>query len=88
MIYDFLNGIVLEKNKEKQKQFFDTYVKTKEVEKMTFPEVKQLWNDFKESSTSKSGNGATKTSNNRSSSNTGTSSNQSNPPAEENAENY
>ena len=87
-LYDFLNGIVLEKNKEKQKQFFDTYVKTKEVEKMTFPEVKQLWNDFKESSTSKSGNGATKTSNNRSSSNTGTSSNQSNPPAEENAENY
>lgn len=72
----------------KQKQFFEQYVKTKKVEKMTFPEVKQLWNDFKESSTSKSGNGATKTSNNRSSSNTGTSSNHSNPPAEENAENY
>lgn len=72
----------------KQKQFFEQYVKTKKVEKMTFPKVKQLWNDFKESSTSKSGNGATKTSNNRSSANTGTSANQSNPPAGENVENY
>lgn len=72
----------------KQKQFFEQYVKTKKVEKMTFPEVKQLWNDFKESSTSKSGNGATKTPNNRLSANTGTSANPSNPPAGENAENY
>ena len=45
-LYDFLNGIVLEKNKEKQKQFFENYVKTKEVEKKTFSEVKHLWDNF------------------------------------------
>ena len=86
-LLDFMKEIVNASN-AKQKQFFEKYVKTKEVEKMTFPEVKQLWNDFKVSSPSTAGSGATNTSNNRSSSNTGTSSNQSNPPAEENAENY
>lgn len=45
-LYDFLNGIVFEKNKEKQKQFFENYVKTKEVEKKTFSEVKHLWDNF------------------------------------------
>ena len=86
-IYNFLSSIV-KADDIKQKEFFEQYVKNKKVEKMTFPEVKQLWNDFKVSSPSTSGSGATNTSNNRSSSNTETSSNQSNPPAEENAENY
>ena len=86
-IMEFLKDVINASN-AKQQQFFEQYVRTKKVEKMTFPEVKQLWNDFKEPSPSKSGNGATKTSNNGSSSNTGTSSNPSNPPAEENAENY
>ena len=45
-LYDFLTGIVKEKNKEKQKQFFEKYVKTKQVEMMTFDKVKNTWNSF------------------------------------------
>lgn len=35
--------------KKKQKQFFKEYVITKKVEKMTFPDVKRLWDNFKPS---------------------------------------
>ena len=45
-IYDFLHSIV-EADDIKQKQFFKKYVITKKVEKMTFPDVKELWDHFR-----------------------------------------
>lgn len=45
-IYDFLHSIV-KADDIKQKQFFKKYVITKKVEKMTFPDVKELWDHFR-----------------------------------------
>jgi hypothetical protein len=44
-ILSFLKDVVMA-DAAKQKQFFEKHVKAKEVEKMTFPEVKDLWNNF------------------------------------------
>jgi hypothetical protein len=44
-LLDLLKEIV-NASDAKQKQFFENYVKTKEVEKKTFSEVKHLWDNF------------------------------------------
>lgn len=44
-LMDFLTAIVNAPD-AKQKQFFEKYVKTKQVEKMTFQQVKELWDNF------------------------------------------
>lgn len=44
-ILSFLKDVVMA-DAAKQKQFFEKHVKAKEVEKMTFPEVKELWDNF------------------------------------------
>ena len=44
-LLNFLKEIVAAPD-AKQKQFFEKYVKTKKVEKKTFPQVKKIWDDF------------------------------------------
>lgn len=45
-IMEFLKSVKDAPN-AKQKQFFEQYIKTKKVEKMTFPDVKELWDHFR-----------------------------------------
>lgn len=45
-IMEFLKDVINASN-AKQQQFFEQYVRTKKVEKMTFPDVKELWDHFR-----------------------------------------
>lgn len=45
-IMEFLKDVTNASN-AKQQQFFEQYVITKKVEKMTFPDVKELWDHFR-----------------------------------------
>ena len=84
-LLNFLKEIVSAPD-AKQKQFFDMYVNpTKQVEKMTFPQVKELWDNFKVSSTPTSRRPQPNTSGNNSLPNPGV---LQDPPTEEDAANY
>lgn len=54
-LLNFLKEIVSAPD-AKQKQFFEQHVNTKKVEKMTFPDVKRLWDNFTPTPNARTGN--------------------------------